>query len=529
MACGRGRTTSSASARRTAWARAPGPSLPRSTSPTSTCQSIWASPSSCARAWRRGPSRSAGARRWPPSRARRSSIFASSAQVEKDADVSQSTGPASRGRAPKIDGALQSAADDDDGDAAAQRARRGRRATKQAHRRHALLDAAKKTKVAPTATGGVLMGMTFEGLQPGLDYRFRVAAVSSIGQGPFSASTSNTRASSDRPARPLAPNCVALSKTSVRVTWCAPMEHGASVKRYELQRLDEPDAPPQEFSRFHATMDFVDLLAGRKYSFAVRAFNVIGASEWSEASEPTTTLTDIAETPQRPDIVSTAITTVDLAVEKPDNSGRVVSALLVQRRELRTGGVRSEWANEQSFAPPPGGAGVRCPMRLEPLLPDTVYQFRCAAVNAHGTSPWSLPTFRARTLPAELPWAPGVPVPGDRFPGAVELAWAAAEPRGAKVVGHVLQSKRLRRTSVLPEAPPEAQAAEHGAPAPAAVDDAGSLQGILTESEIGSRPNFRAEALEKSAKYVVRIAAVNSVGQGPFSPWSSVFACLQTD
>ena len=114
-------------------------------------------------------------------------------------------------------------------------------------------------------------------------------------------------------------------------------------------------------------------------------------SDWSEA---VSTLTSLPSVPERPTVVDATIITVSLKCVKPENSGKIISKMVVQRRELRPGGVKSEWANEMGFPPAPGPAGTECDLNLSPLKPNVVYQFRVCAVNAHGNSDWSLPSFR---------------------------------------------------------------------------------------------------------------------------------------
>ncbi|EGB06485.1 hypothetical protein AURANDRAFT_65478 [Aureococcus anophagefferens] len=246
--------------------------------------------------------------------------------------------------------------------------------------------------------------------------------------------------------------------------------------------------------------------------------------------------------PQGSGTLVATIIAVGLRVVKPNNGGKIISKLVVQRRELRPGGVKSEWANELGFPPAPGATGTPCDLTIEPLKPSVVYQFRVAAANANGTSGWSLPSFRSKTQDAEPPTKPGDPEVAKCYPKAADLTWAPADPRGSPVAGHVLELKRLRR------APPGAAAAgddesdandsdsggsidsdEARAPLVREVtrETAGAADGIVTTLEIGYRSTYHAENLEPTARYVFRVAACNGEGQGPWSAWSDSFATLQ--
>ena len=298
-----------------------------------------------------------------------------------------------------------------------------------------------------------------------------------------------------------------------------------------------------EFDRAQCDAIYDGLRAGRRYTFRFRAFNHVGASNWSAWAAPVSTLTSLPEAPERPVVTEATIIAVGLRVVKPNNGGKIISKLVVQRRELRPGGVKSEWANELGFPPAPGATGTPCDLTIEPLKPSVVYQFRVAAANANGTSGWSLPSFRSKTQDAEPPTKPGDPEVAKCYPKAADLTWAPADPRGSPVAGHVLELKRLRR------APPGAAAAgdddesdandsdsggsidsdEARAPLVREVtrETAGAADGIVTTLEIGYRSTYHAENLEPTARYVFRVAACNGEGQGPWSAWSDSFATLQ--
>ncbi|KAH8047309.1 hypothetical protein JL722_13119 [Aureococcus anophagefferens] len=325
---------------------------------------------------------------------------------------------------------------------------------------------------------GILMAAAFDGLRPGFDYRVRASAVSSVGEGPFSDPTYNARTPPDLPGDPATPTVEALSNEAVKVSWFAPPENGAAITRFEVERDDGGEV--LEFDRAQCDAIYDGLRAGRRYTFRFRAFNHVGASNWS------------------------------VGRARPNNGGKIISKLVVQRRELRPGGVKSEWANELGFPPAPGATGTPCDLTIEPLKPSVVYQFRVAAANANGTSGWSLPSFRSKTQDAEPPTKPGDPEVAKCYPKAADLTWAPADPRGSPVAGHVLELKRLRR------APPAAAAGddesdandsdsggsidsdEARAPLVREVtrETAGAADGIVTTLEIGYRSTYHAENFE---------------------------------
>lgn len=371
---------------------------------------------------------------------------------------------------------------------------------------------------------GILMAAAFDELKPGFDYRCRVSAVSSVGEGPFSLPTYNAKTPPDHPANPRCPIVKALSQTALKLKWVAPLENGSAIMHFLIRRKDATN-DVSEYTRHDSEAVFDGLKPGKKYSFQLCAFNQIGPSTWSPWSEPTSTLTALPKVPERPTVLEATIIAVTLRCVKPDNAGKIISTVVVQRRELRPGGVKSEWANKMRFPPNPGGTGVACIFTISSLKPYTVYQFRCAAINAHGQSDWSLPSFRIRTCKAQSPAAPQHPRISEVHPASVHLIWIMPDHKGSPIIGHTLELKRLRREQpkiAMTRLSQEAMFLDtHEMPRTTTTDR--ETDGIVSSLDIGYRNKYEAENLEPSAKYIFRVAAYNGEGQGDWSCWSDTF------
>jgi hypothetical protein len=371
---------------------------------------------------------------------------------------------------------------------------------------------------------GILMAAAFDELKPGFDYRCRVSAVSSVGEGPFSLPTYNAKTPPDHPANPRCPIVKALSQTALKLKWVAPLENGSAIMHFLIRRKDATN-DVSEYTRHDSEAVFDGLKPGKKYSFQLCAFNQIGPSTWSPWSEPTSTLTALPKVPERPTVLEATIIAVTLRCVEPDNAGKIISTVVVQRRELRPGGVKSEWANKMRFPPNPGGTGVACIFTISSLKPYTVYQFRCAAINAHGQSDWSLPSFRIRTCKAQSPAAPQHPRISEVHPASVHLIWIMPDHKGSPIIGHTLELKRLRREQpkmAMTRLSQEAMFLDtHEMPRTTTMDR--ETDGIVSSLDIGYRNKYEAENLEPSAKYIFRVAAYNGEGQGDWSCWSETF------
>ncbi|KAJ8604454.1 hypothetical protein CTAYLR_000922 [Chrysophaeum taylorii] len=430
------------------------------------------------------------------------------AQVAEEADVWRRTGPASRGKcSPVVDATNNNVLFLEKNSATARRSMH-RRVRARKREKEKVAERARRQQAKRLAAMGhrcVLMAFEFSDLKPGYEWRFRVRAVSAVGEGPFSPPTYSVATPPAVPDRPSPPTGVAVSMTTIQVSWTTPRASGSAVERFELEDGDNKRA---SFGRRVSTTSIDELKPGRRYTFRVRAWNAVGSSAWSAWCDPVVTLTGVPDTPARPVVVEATITSLALVVAKPENAGKILSHLVFERRELRPGGVKSEWASPVSVAPPPGPPGLDCRVLIDHLHPDTVYQVRCAAANANGVSAWSLPSLRGRTLPARPPTAPADPRPAARFATFCDLVWTGADPRGAAVTGHLLHLKRLRRAHThFPDRPADAD-------------------GTLSHIDVGYLPRYRVDNLEPPPiAYIFRVAAINSVAQGPFSYWSLPFSC----
>jgi len=325
---------------------------------------------------------------------------------------------------------------------------------------------------ASTATS-----ITVTGLVNGTGYRFRVAAVNTVGQGEYSLPSGVITPNALPPAAPT--NVVAVGgEASAVVSWQAPTNIGtAPLTDYSIQYSSNggvtwttfPDAVSTATS---ATV--TGLTDGTSYIFRVAAWNKNGASPWSAPSAPVTpnTLPPAAPT----NVVAVrGNTLVNVTWLAPTNVG--TSPLTDYTIQFSSnGGVT--WT---TF---PDAVSTGTSTTVTGLTNGTSYIFRIAALNKNGASPWSAPS------------APVIPA-GPAFPPAItsltagnlvlNVAWTTPNGNGLPITGYVVQYQTGVSTVQL---------------------NVGVVNALAINAVVNGLP------------YTVRVAAVTGVGTGSFSAWA---------
>ncbi|GAA2175704.1 hypothetical protein GCM10009846_26630 [Agrococcus versicolor] len=258
------------------------------------------------------------------------------------------------------------------------------------------------------------------GLENGVTYDLRVAAINAAGRGPWVQASATPRTVPDAPV-----DVVASPRSGgMAVTWEAPaFDGGADLDGYVLQvsragernELEEPIWVTPEQVTFTGASAIVDGLEdGVGYSVRVAAVNVAGPGAWSEAASTTP-----RSLPGAP---------VDLSAFA--SSGRVQLTWLPP---LSDGGAPIErWVIEHrvvgddAWTVPAETEGTQNLVTVLGLDDGTTYEFRVAAVNAAGTGAFSAAVSATPTGLATAVQAL-VATPGD---GSVQLSWEAPEWNG---------------------------------------------------------------------------------------------------
>jgi subtilisin family serine protease len=339
-----------------------------------------------------------------------------------------------------------------------------------------------------SATTGFIVG----NLDNGTPYSFRVAAVNAVGTGAWSnvvAATPAWTATAPSGLSAAVAPAGGVGPGQVMLTWSAPTSTGgAAITDYVIQRSVDGSTWTDVDDGVSAATGFTvgDLDNGTLYSFRVAAVNAIGTGPWSDvvpatpAALPGATDELIAKAAPAPGVASGQ---VQLAWPAPSSNGSPITDYLVQRS-----------TNGTTWTTVDDGQSATAGFTVSSLTNGTTYLFRVAAVNAVGTGAWSnvavaAPAWTAtapRSVAAAIAPASGV------GSGQVKLSWTAPTSTGGAAITDYVIQRSVDGTAWV------------------AVDDGLSP---ATSSTVGGLAN--------GTTYSFRVAAVNSVGTGP---WSTVVA-----
>ena len=322
---------------------------------------------------------------------------------------------------------------------------------------------------------------TVTGLTNATAYVFRVRATNRVGDGAWSpASASVTPAA--LPVAPAKPTGVA-GAASVTLTWVAPADPTtAAVSGYKVQyktAAAENWSGATTVSRTGTatTTTITGLTDATAYVFRVRAVNRIGDGAWSPASSDVTPAA-LPVAPAKPTVAGGAAKATVTWVAPTNPTTAAVTGYKVQYKTA----TAADWSTVS-------GSVSGTSTTVTGLTNGTAYVFRVRAVNRIGDGAWS-PASDSVT-PADAPAAPAKPT-GVAGVGEVTVTWAAPADRGAAISGYGVQYKTAT----------------------------GGTWTTVTRTSTATSTSETVTNLTNATAYVFRVRAVNSVGNGAWSPAS---------
>ena len=350
------------------------------------------------------------------------------------------------------------------------------------------------TVVEDTRTTGSL-NYTIEGLTGGVQYDVQVRAVSSVGTGPWSATSSG--APQATPGAPEITGPITPGAASLTVSWTAP-PGGTVITSYGLRYIessavDKTDAnwTVVEDTRTTGSLNYTieGLTGGVQYDVQVRAVSSVGTGPWSATSSGAPQATPGAPEITGPITPGDSALTVEWSAPATDGGSdvtgydlRYIESSAVDKADANWTVMEDIWTTGSLI------------YTIEGLTGGAQYDVQVRAVSSVGAGPWSA---TSTGVPQATPGAPAI---GSLTPGdsALTVEWSApATDGGSDVTGYDL---RYIRSDALDKA-----------------DANWTVRSSIWNSG-GLR--YDLEGLTNGAAYEVQVRAVNVSGTGP---WSETF------
>ena len=319
------------------------------------------------------------------------------------------------------------------------------------------------------------------GLSPGTTRHYRVAAINRHGAGAWSDVADAT--TSRVPGRPTRLTATARGTSRIELDWTAPSSGPITGYRIEVSPTGtgrwtalETDTESTVTEYTHTGLD-----PGRRRYYRVAAINAAGRGTWSSVANATTDAT-APGAPTGLRAVPSGLggrTQLLLTWTSPSSDGG--GAIMGYRIEVS--------ANRVSWTPLEANTGTAGTSYTHGgLAPATTRYYRVAAINAEGTGPYSnVATGRTN---AGAPDAPGSLRARADGPRSITLTWEApSEDNGARITGYRIRARLAEETTWT------------------------TIRGNTNSTTT----TFTHTRLEPATAWRYQVAAINSVGVGPWS------------
>lgn len=213
-----------------------------------------------------------------------------------------------------------------------------------------------------------------QALSPNTYYSYVVGSCTSVGCTQSLAASIKTLEAAPQDIKP--PALIALSPSSVQATWKEPLQPNGDITKYRLF-LDDEKIPVFEGYAFGFTVTGLTVFS--QHSFRVSACTSHGCSDSKSAT--VTTLEDIPDGIQKPNLYVVGATAIDVRWSPPTKPNGIIKYYIIQR-----GGIIVYNGTDLQYTD-------------RTVLPGQIYQYRVVAYNSAGSRP-SVIAISLRTDPS---------------------------------------------------------------------------------------------------------------------------------
>ncbi len=341
---------------------------------------------------------------------------------------------------------------------------------------------------------------TITGLTNGTAYQVRLRAANSAGESVWSPSSDRQIPAVQEPDKPDAPT-VSVWNVSLRISWTAPEDNGATISDYDVQYRACTATPltcatnptwGSWSSHTHTgtgtSATIGSLTNGTAYQVQVQATNSVGDSAWSDSAQGIPAV----QTPDAPAAPTLTVDNQSLGVSwaAPEDNGAAISDYDVQYRACTatplTCATNPTWGSWSSHT----HTGTGTSATIGSLTNGTAYQVQVQATNSVGDSAWSASAKATPTAQTpDAPTAPTITV----WNKSLNVSWTAPADNGAALTDYNVQYRKQNSDDTWPNT-------------------------WTAHSHTGTATSTTIAGLTNDSDYQVQVQAVNSVGD---SAWSA--------
>ena len=270
-------------------------------------------------------------------------------------------------------------------------------------------------------------------LEPASRYRYRVAAINSVGEGQWSTETA-TLTFPDTPAAPTGLTARAVGTSRIDLSWSAPRNTGgAGIRGYRIEASDDGGGTwsiiRRDTGSTSTTFSDMNLEPATTRHYRVSAINKAGTGPASNAARATTDAT-LPGVPRSLAAEADGISEIDLSWQAPtDDGGAQVTGYRVQVSDNGGATWQDLVANTRS---------TRTTYSHSGLEPASTRHYRVSAINRIGVGRAS--SVASATTDATVPDAPSGLVATATAPTRIDLIWVApAYDGGAAISGYRIE------------------------------------------------------------------------------------------
>ena len=341
-------------------------------------------------------------------------------------------------------------------------------------------------------------------LTAGTTYYYRIRALPQVGDDgspdadagwsatDMSDGASATTQGGAGPPTVTAPAGAGITASSLTFTWAAPTQTGGTaITGYTVQIYDRASSMWIDEATLGNVLTYTDmnLVAGTKYYYRVRAMNGQVGGQWSAYVSGTTT----AGSPDAPVLTATAtgMTTIRLTWNVPAYNGATVTEYVLQKWDASA--TPPAWDTATNLLGTTASATIGLTLHVDAgLMPGTTYYYRIRVMPQTGEAGWS--TIKSATTVAGAPGRPTLTAEADGQ-NAVDLSWTAAMANGSAIVRYELQ----------------------------VWDKDNSMWDTVRSDLPSTRTTYKHSGLTAETRYVYRVRGVNSAADNNgFGKWSVI-------